>query len=100
MILKCGPALTDGPTISAAPDHLRMSSTIRLGDTYYLYCDYIAHDDPCAPGSFGSSLHLFTSPDLVSWTHHGEVVGPRSEEDSFGCVNMRISIPKGLYCQL
>jgi len=88
--LKRGAPLTKGPTVTAAPDHLRMSSAIKVKDTYYLYSDYIRHDDPNAPGSYSSSLHLFTSTNLVDWTHRGEVIGSQSDDDSFGCVNVDV----------
>jgi hypothetical protein len=87
--LRQGKALTDEATISAAPDHLRMSSALKLGDTYYLYCDYVRADDAHAPDTFSSNIHLFISTDLVNWTHYGPVIEQRPRgPDSFGCVNI------------
>jgi hypothetical protein len=91
-----GTPLVKGFSVTAAPDHLRMSSVIKVKDTYYLYCDYIRRDDPNAPGSYSSSLHLFTSADLTQWKHRGEVNGPKTDEDSFGCVNVDVIYHDGV----
>jgi len=86
---QIGEPLTDGPTLDCAPHHLRMSCVLRAGDSYYLYADFIEADDPYAPSSYSSELHLFTSPDLKTWTHSGPAVTRRAgKPDAFGCVNV------------
>ncbi len=41
-----------------------------------MYADYVPADNPYAPGTFNNGLHLFTSADLIDWTHRGPILGP------------------------
>lgn len=95
---KAGEPLTDGPTVSAAPDHVRMCAVMRVQGVYYLYADYVPADNTYAPGTFDTGLHLFTSTDLIDWTHRGPIISPSSSgPDSFGCVNVDLLRWQGRY---
>jgi hypothetical protein len=96
--VKAGPPLTAGPTVSAEPDHVRMCAVMCVHGLFYMYADYVPADNPYAPGTFNTGLHLFTSADLIDWTHRGPILGPSpSGPDSYGCVNVDVLCWQGRY---
>lgn len=56
----------------AVPGHHADPTLVRFGDTYYLYATTDGHD-----GWSATAFEAWSSPDLVTWTNHGQVLDVR-----------------------